>query len=249
MQQTVALIQLLLNSGPLSEDARKRMDGLLEELGRGDLARLHQMAALVTLIDFNRNPRLWSAGNPFAMRIPSTIAFMDGAARFLGIRARSEVEFLDEVSSLVEASSAPDPALYLRMRSLPRKEMDTLSYMVPTGIHMRVQASSLASYDVRSVGLCRSLRLALRADAHHERTGVWTTEIGELISADETSKFLSPMTGKPLMLGRLAGGTGILVSAIPPEEGVHASGAQLARVQGEFVIDRSAAPSGANPKP
>ena len=93
------------------------------------------------------------------------------------------------------------------------------------------------------------MRLALRADAHHERTGVWTTEIGELISADETSKFLSPMTGKPLMLGRLAGGTGILVSAIPPEEGVHASGAQLARVQGEFVIDRSAVPSGANPKP
>lgn len=249
MQQTVALIQLLLNSGPLSEDARKRMDGWLQELGKGDLVRLNQMAALVTLIDFQQNPQRWWGGNPFAMRIPATIAFMDGAARFLGIRARSEVEFLEELSSLVEASSAPDPALYLRMGSLPRRDLDTFSYMVPTGIHIRMQAVSMASYELRSVGLCRSLRLALRADAHHERTGVWTAEIGELIRPVETSMFLSPMTGKPLILERLPRGTGIHVTAIPPEERSQTSGGQSARVQGEFVIDRSAVPGGGNSKP
>lgn len=251
LQQTTALLHLILRTGTIPEAAQRRMDSLLEELGGDKMARIHQLSTLVALVDFNRDPARWSGANRITLvgSFPATVAFLDGASRYLGFRARSEVQFLEEVSSLVEASQQPEPALYARSITLQPRGMDAISFMIPTGLPIHGRAVGLAQMDTRSMGRCRSLRLALRADGHHAKTGIWTANISDLVEKAESSKFVSPMTGKPLVLEPLPGGTGILVSAEPPEARQPPSDTIVTRGQAEFLIDRSGGKPGAKPKP
>jgi hypothetical protein len=255
LNDTLELVQALLNSGSLPADVRARMDGVLREMGAAETLKQRLEAVLVARIDFIRRPARWKppggAIGGMIASVPASYAFLIGASEALGIQAKHELKQIESITALVDAAKQPAPMLFRQIHAAEEPDLGAIANWMAPVMWMQMDARSVASSEVSFAGRCQCVRLAIRADAFQATNGFWPKQLDQLIQPAERGEFISGMTGQPIQVEWEAKGKGVGFSAESPVSGERTFRPGFSRFQEQvaFLISRPGATNGASKRP